>query len=52
MMKNVDFEGAVYRLQLWDTAGQEKFKSLVPNYMRDADCIVFVYDITKKNTLI
>jgi len=50
LVKNVHFQDSVYRLQLWDTAGQEKFKSLVPNYIRDAHCAVFVYDITKKES--
>ena len=35
------------KAQIWDTAGQEKFKSLVPNYIRDAHCAVFVYDISR-----
>lgn len=51
LVKNVHYQGAVYRLQLWDTAGQEKFKSLVPNYIRDAHCAVFVYDTTRRDTL-
>lgn len=49
-MKNVAYKGATYKLQLWDTAGQEKFKSLVPNYIRDAHCAVFVYDISRADT--
>jgi Ras-related protein Rab-6A len=49
-MKNVSHKGLLYRLQLWDTAGQEKFKSLVPNYIRDAHCAVFVYDCTRHET--
>ena len=49
-MKNIHYEGSAYRLQLWDTAGQEKFKSLVPNYLRDAHCAVFVYDICRKQS--
>lgn len=36
-----------FRLQLWDTAGQEKYKSLVPAYLRDANCAVFVVDVTR-----
>ena len=44
------YKGASYKLQLWDTAGQEKFKSLVPNYIRDAHCAVFVYDISRADT--
>ena len=47
LVKSVVYQGKIYRLQLWDTAGQEKFKSLVPNYIRDAHCAVFVYDIAR-----
>ena len=38
-------------LNLWDTAGQEKFQSLLPMYLRDADIIVFVYDTANIETL-
>lgn len=40
-----------FRLQLWDTAGQEKYKSLVPAYLRDANCAVFVADVSRPETL-
>lgn len=36
------------RLQLYDTAGHEKFKTLIPMYIRDANVIIIVYDITSK----
>jgi Ras-related protein Rab-6A len=36
---------------LWDTAGQEKYKSLVPAYLRDANCAIFVVDVTRAETL-
>ncbi|OHT13085.1 small GTP-binding protein [Tritrichomonas foetus] len=39
------------RLQLWDTAGQEKFRSLAPMYYRSAAVAVLVYDITQKQSL-
>ena len=45
-------DGKRVKAQIWDTAGQEKFKSLVPSYLRDAHCAVFVYDISNKNTFI
>ena len=32
-------------LEIWDTAGQEKYRSLVPMYYRDAECAIVVYDI-------
>lgn len=33
-------------LNIWDTAGQEKFHALSPIYYRDANAAVLVYDIT------
>ena len=48
--KNVDINGNPVRLLLYDTAGQEKFKSLIPMYIRDANIILVVYDITNKDS--
>ena len=33
-------------LLLWDTAGQEKFRSLAPLYYQNAFAIVVVFDLT------
>lgn len=52
LSKNVQYKNHMYRLLLWDTAGQEKFRSLIPAYLRDADCAVLVYDITNAETFI
>ena len=37
-------------LQIWDTAGQERFRSLSKSFIKDADGILFVYDITNKKS--
>ena len=37
---------------LYDTAGQEKFRSLIPMYTRDANIILLVYDVTSKNSFL
>ncbi|KAK8884901.1 hypothetical protein M9Y10_044024 [Tritrichomonas musculus] len=44
-------ENGNVRLQLWDTAGQEKFRSLAPMYYRSAAVAVLVYDITNRQSL-
>lgn len=31
-------------LQLWDTAGSEKFKSLIPTYLRGSHCVLICFD--------
>lgn len=38
------------KIGIWDTAGQEKYNSLVPLYYRDAKVGVVVYDITCKSS--
>ena len=37
-------------LQIWDTAGQEKFQSLGYAFYRGADCCILTYDITNKKS--
>ena len=37
--------GYKIRMQIWDTAGQEKFNSLVTNYYKGSDVAIFVYSI-------
>jgi small GTP-binding protein len=37
-------------LQIWDTAGQEQYKSLTPLYFRGARIAVIVFDLTSKDT--
>ena len=36
------------RFDLWDTAGQEKYRSLAKIFYKDAKIIIFVYEITNK----
>ena len=31
-----------------DTAGQERFRSLIPSYIRDSSVAVIVYDVASK----
>ena len=46
--KNVKIDNQDVRLLLYDTAGQEKFRSLIPMYTRDAQIILLVYKYKKK----
>ena len=38
------------RVQLWDTVGQEKYKSVATNLILRAQGIIIVYDITNKDS--
>ena len=48
--KNLFLEDKTIRLILWDTAGQERFRSLIPSYLKNANCIIIVFDITNKDS--
>ena len=48
--KTITYKSKQIKLQIWDSAGQEKFRSLIPNYIRGASLIFLVYDITNKNS--
>ena len=42
--------GKDYELKLWDTAGQEKYRSLTKLFYKDSKVVIFVYDITNKKS--
>ena len=42
--------GDEIKINIFDTAGQERFRSISSNYIRNADGILLVYDITEKDT--
>ncbi len=50
LTKDLDIDGSKVKLQIWDTAGQEKYRSLSVAYYRGADACFLVYDITDKTS--
>ena len=49
--KNFEFAGnKSITLDIWDTAGQEKFRSLNKIFYSNAKAVILVYDITNKKT--
>ena len=50
--KNVQIDNQDIHLLLYDTAGQEKFRALIPMYTRDANIILLVYDVTSKDSFL
>jgi small GTP-binding protein len=49
--KSIKYNDKIIKLQIWDTAGQEKYKSLIPSYIRGSNIIFVMYDITSKSIL-
>ena len=49
-MKSIDVGEKSIKLQLWDTAGTEKFRSITTSYYRGANAAFVVFDLTSKPT--
>lgn len=46
----VPIDGKSIKLQVWDTAGQESFRSITRSYYRGACGALLVYDVTRRET--
>ena len=48
--KNIELNNYIYRIQIWDTAGQENFRSIARAYYKNSVCACIVYDITSHSS--
>lgn len=48
--KSIDIGNTAIKLQIWDTAGQESFRSITRSFYRRADGVLLVYDATARHT--
>ena len=50
-LKNVQLDdGRMVKIQIWDTAGQDRFRSITKNYYKGAHGIILLYSVTDKKT--
>ena len=49
--KTIKKKGREYQLDIWDTAGQEKFHSLGKHFYKDSYIVCLVYDITNQDSV-
>jgi len=50
--KNLVYNGTKVTLQIWDTAGQERYRVITKSFIKGTDGIIFMYDITQKESFI
>ena len=48
--KNINISSKVFRIQIWDTAGQENFRSITRAYYKNSVCALVVYDISSRDS--
>ena len=44
--------GAIVKLHIWDTSGQERFRAMTNLYYRDAQVALLTYDITNESSFV
>jgi Ras-related protein Rab-1A len=49
-IRTVDVNGKLIKLQLWDSAGQERFRTIASSYYRGAHGVAVVFDLTDAKT--
>ena len=49
--KKVNYEGQAFNLELWDSAGQERYRTIVYNYFNLSKAACVVFDITNEESL-
>ena len=47
---NIRLYGKVIKLQIWDTCGQELYRSLITNFYRNSSLAIIVYNVTDRST--
>ena len=47
---NIRMDNRVIKMQIWDTCGQELYRSLITNFYRNSSLAVMVYSITSKDS--
>ena len=48
--KIIKKNGKDYKVNIWDTAGQEKYRSLTKIFVKDSKIVIFVYAIDNKDS--
>ena len=48
--KIINVESAKIKLQIWDTAGQDKYKTITKNYYRNSQGVIIVFGIDSRDS--
>ena len=48
--KQIEVDDRLIKMQIWDTAGHEKFRTITTSYYKSAHAIIILYDITQKTS--
>ena len=50
-MKRINVNGTKVTLQIWDFAGEDRFKFILPSYIAGSSGCIFMFDITRFSSI-
>ncbi len=48
--KKIQIDGFIIKFQIWDTSGEERFRSITKSYYRGANAVIMVFDLNNKES--
>ena len=51
-LKKILIKNKNLAINIWDTMGQEKFRAITRKFIKGSNIVIFVYDITRKDTIL
>jgi small GTP-binding protein len=49
-IKNMQVQDKKIKFTLWDTAGQDRFRTITSNYYKGSDGVIFTYSVSDRNS--
>lgn len=49
-IKILNLEDKIIKLQIWDSAGQDRFRAITTMYYRNSDGVILMFDVTNRNS--
>jgi Ras-related protein Rab-1A len=49
-IKTMSVKNKIFKFQIWDTAGQDRFRTITSSYYRGSNAILICYDVTERET--
>lgn len=51
-VRRTEVDGHLVKLNIWDTAGQEKYRAITRSFYRDSQAVMLCYDVTSKDSFL
>ncbi|XP_054985395.1 ras-related protein Rab-19-like [Sorex araneus] len=51
ILRSLDIDGKKVKMQVWDTAGQEHFRTITRSFYHEVDAAIIAYDITRRSSI-